>query len=434
MNEPHAVSPPVVSDVVIVGGGLAGLAAAVKLARGGESVTLVERRASLGGRAATHREEGFSLNEGPHAVYDACAGRSVLASLGIFPRGGSPSASGALAVVGDTFHTFPGGPVSLLSTGLLDLGAKLEAGKLLGSLSRIDASEFRGIPFSRAIERICTRPMVRSLVATLGSVSTYCADHDLLDGELALLQLQAAVGKGVTYVDGGWQTIVDALEKAAREAGVRFVTSDAASSIVHDGVVRSVRLASGESLGARAVIVAGGPKVAASLAKVPSLEMAAKQAVPVRAACIDLGVRALPLPKRKLAFRLDEPLYYSVHSAVARLAPEGAAVVHLMKYLREGEPGDKAIGELDAFFARLQPGAQIAVRRVLPNMVVSNARVDAARGGLPSRPDVRVPEISGLYVAGDWVGPEGLLSDASLASAERAAEAILAVASSRAAA
>jgi phytoene dehydrogenase-like protein len=269
----------------------------------------------------------------------------------------------------------------------------------------------------------------------LGSVATYCADHDALDGEIALLQLQAAVGKGVTYVDGGWQTIVDALEKEARAAGVRFVTADPAASIVHDGVVRSVRLASGESLDAHVVIVAGGPRVAASLAKVPSLEEAARTAVPVRAACIDLGVRALPSPKRRLAFALDRQLYYSVHSAVARLAPEGSSVVHLMKYLRQGESGEQAIAELDAFFERLQPGARIAVRRVLPNMIVSNARVDAARGGLAARPDVRVPEVSGLYVAGDWVGPEGLLSDASLSSASRTADEILGVvASSRAAA
>jgi phytoene dehydrogenase-like protein len=430
MNEPHAVS-----RVVIVGGGLAGLAAALKLGRGGLPVTLVERRASLGGRAATHREEGFALNEGAHAIYEAGAARRVLSSLGIHPRGGAPSASGGLAVVGDAMHTLPGGPVSLLSTGLFDLGAKLEAGKLLAGLGRIDAAAFRSIPFSQALDRICVRPSVRALVAMLGSVSTYCADHESLDGEIALLQLQAAVGKGVTYVDGGWQTIVDALEKEARAAGVRFVTSDAATSIVHDGVVRGVRLASGETLDAHVAIVAGGPKVAAALAKVSSLEQAARESVPVRAACIDLGVRALPLPKRKLAFALDRQLYYSVHSAVARLAPEGAAVVHLMKYLREGESSEEAIRELDAYFERLQPNAPISVRRVLPNMIVSNARVDAARGGLAGRPDVRVPDVAGLYVAGDWVGPEGLLSDASLSSAARAADAILGVvASSRAAA
>src|SRR5690348_10873067 len=41
------------TDVVIVGGGLAGLSAAAYLARGGVAVTLFEKAAHLGGRAAT---------------------------------------------------------------------------------------------------------------------------------------------------------------------------------------------------------------------------------------------------------------------------------------------------------------------------------------------------------------------------------------------
>ncbi|MGZ3420377.1 MAG: phytoene desaturase family protein [Polyangiales bacterium] len=421
-------------DVVVVGGGLAGLAAAVKLGRAGKSVALVERRHSLGGRASTHREEGFALNEGAHAIYEGRAARRVLSSLGIFPRGGKPSASGGLAVVGDAMHTLPGGPVSLMSTGLFDLGAKLEAGRLLAGLQGRDPSAWRGVPFSRFLDETCTRPMVRALVAMLGRVATYCADHDVLDAEIALEQMQTAMGKGVTYVDGGWVTIVEALEKAAREAGVRFVLSDGATAIEHAKAVTHVRLAGGESLPARAVLLAGGPKVAASLAPVPSLQRAAAESVPVRVACIDLALRTLPFPKRRLAFALDAPLYFSLHSAFARLAPEGSAVVHLMKYLREGERGEAAIAELDALFSRVQPEAEIAIRRVLPSMTVANARVEASRGGLAGRPDVAVPEVAGLYVAGDWVGPEGLLSDASLASAERAADRILGVESPSAAA
>ena len=43
-------------DVVVIGGGLAGLAATVELARSGCNVTLVERNTHLGGRRqAGHR-------------------------------------------------------------------------------------------------------------------------------------------------------------------------------------------------------------------------------------------------------------------------------------------------------------------------------------------------------------------------------------------
>jgi pyruvate/2-oxoglutarate dehydrogenase complex dihydrolipoamide dehydrogenase (E3) component len=58
-------------------------------------------------------------------------------------------------------------------------------------------------------------------------------------------------------------------------------------------------------------------------------------------------------------------------------------------------------------------------------MIVSNALVTAEGGGIPGRPDTRVPNADNLYIVGDWVGVEGLLADASFASAKRAANQIL---------
>ncbi|HEX7257986.1 MAG TPA: hypothetical protein VF242_07985 [Nitrososphaeraceae archaeon] len=62
-------------------------------------------------------------------------------------------------------------------------------------------------------------------------------------------------------------------------------------------------------------------------------------------------------------------------------------------------------------------------KRPLPNMVVSNAAVTTAAGGLASRPDVRIAD--NLYRVGDWVGKEELLSNSSFASARRTAQLIL---------
>ena len=55
-------------------------------------------------------------------------------------------------------------------------------------------------------------------------------------------------------------------------------------------------------------------------------------------------------------------------------------------------------------------------------MVVCNAGVSSSDGGLAGKPDTRIAE--NLYVVGDWVGKEGLLSNASVASAKRASELI----------
>ena len=55
-------------------------------------------------------------------------------------------------------------------------------------------------------------------------------------------------------------------------------------------------------------------------------------------------------------------------------------------------------------------------------MTVSNALTTAKQFGNGGRPGPEVLGIAGLYVAGDWVGAEGLLPDASVASGKRAAE------------
>lgn len=60
--------------------------------------------------------------------------------------------------------------------------------------------------------------------------------------------------------------------------------------------------------------------------------------------------------------------------------------------------------------------------RFLPNPTVSNARVSATSGGLGGRPAVQIEDLPGVYLAGDWVGNEGQMCDASLASARTASE------------
>ena len=59
--------------VVVVGAGFAGLAAAVRLARGGARVTVLERRPFLGGRAYSFADPGTGevVDNGPHALMGA---------------------------------------------------------------------------------------------------------------------------------------------------------------------------------------------------------------------------------------------------------------------------------------------------------------------------------------------------------------------------
>jgi hypothetical protein len=181
-------------------------------------------------------------------------------------------------------------------------------------------------------------------------------------------------------------------------------------------------------LDARAVVIAGSPAMAkALLPGVASIASAAESLVPVHAACLDVALTTLPRPSSRFVLGIDRPYYASVHSAYARLAPEGGAVIHLAKYLAPDEKaGEQAEAELLDVLDLLQPGWRdvVAERRFLPSMIVSHALVTASSGGLAGRPSTAVGDALGVFVVGDWVGPEGMLLDASLASAESAAATI----------
>jgi phytoene dehydrogenase-like protein len=415
------------TEVVIVGGGLAGLAAAAFLARGGRQVVLLERAASVGGRAATHKKGGFSLNLGPHALYFG-AGREVLTELGVPFEGKKPPVSG-LGYEGGTLHTLPAGFLSLIATDLLDLGGKFETAKLLSRVQSIPTDGLEAVSVEKWLDGHTRDPGVRRLIEALIRVATYTDDPARLSASLALWQIKTALSKSVTYLDGGWQTLADALAVIAVKAGAIIRTHASVSAILHDERVRGVRLADGDEIAARQVILAGTPQMAHHLVPdSPSLARAAS-APTIEAACLDLALSALPKPRNLFALGIDCPLYLSVHSATAKLAEPGSAVIHVAKYLRPGVATDphEDERELEALTDQAQPGWRdlVVERRYLPRMAVYHYLPTAESGGLPGRISPTVAEIAGLLVAGDWVGPVGLLADASLASARAAAMAIL---------
>ena len=100
-------------------------------------------------------------------------------------------------------------------------------------------------------------------------------------------------------------------------------------------------------------------------------------------------------------------------------------MIHLGKYLAPGEAGSvRAERELESVLDLIQPGwrEEVVFRRFLPELTVYNAIPLAGQVGLDGRPGAEVSDVPGLFVAGDWVGRDGLLVDATLASAKLAGE------------
>ncbi|HEX9312719.1 MAG TPA: FAD-dependent oxidoreductase, partial [Actinomycetota bacterium] len=73
--------------VVVVGGGLAGLSAAVECADGGAAVTLLETHKWLGGATASFVRDGLTIDTGQHVFLRCCtAYRGFLDRLGVAGR------------------------------------------------------------------------------------------------------------------------------------------------------------------------------------------------------------------------------------------------------------------------------------------------------------------------------------------------------------
>src|SRR5262249_6493720 len=104
--------------------------------------------------------------------------------------------------------------------------------------------------------------------------------------------------------------------------------------------------------------------------------------------------------------------------------PDGAAMVHVARYLGDATPEPKPMEhQLEGVLDRLQPRWREVVveRRVLPPLAAASALPPAAARGPSRGPGPEGPPAARLYVAGDWVGPDGWLADGALASARRAA-------------
>ena len=406
-------------EIIVIGAGLGGLASAALLARRGARVRVLDGAHKPGGRARSRLQAGFTLNVGPHALFRHGPAQQVLRDLGVPLQGKALAKTGAYALLGEQVHDLPYAPLSLLRSKLLDGVEKLQFLRMIVGLNEKTARAASGLTVNQWLDRTASSSRIRALLGMLIRLSCYAHAPGLLAADMAVRQVAHAIHHNVMYLDGGWQRLVDALVAQLERACVPIELDATVQQIESQGgQCSAVLMADGRRLPAQHVIAAVDPGTLARLLPGDVLaERWARAAMPLRAACLDLGVRELPHPERRSVQALDAPLYFANHSAYARLAPDGCQLLGLIHYLTPGEDGRASHPILRAFIERVQPGVweRAVVKRFMPNLIVHNDLPGAERAR-------RVhPSITRLSLVSDVSSARYMLADAVLDSARAAA-------------
>lgn len=418
------------TDVVVVGGGLAGLSVACYLARTGISVTLFEKAASLGGRATTQNYGEYRFNRGIHALYTGGAASEVLQELGITYNGRSPKE--VFLLRRGKLHIAPYDALTMLRTDVMGVADKLELARLLATIPHLKAYELRGVSVQEWLERNTRRPLVRQFLTAFAWTYVYSTALDIISAEVLITKMQITFKHPVLYIDGGWQALVDGLHQAAKQAGARIMSGIRVEAIDHqDDHVQGVRLRGGDIVRASAVIIATAPQDAAKLVDAGSyqpLRQIVDALMPAQVACLDVALSRLPDPRHPVVQDLEGPRFMSTQSLYSRIAPQGGALIHTFKQLDPRHLGDPHEDErdLEDLLDTVQPGwRDVLVKRVfMPHIDAIGMVPTASGGGYAGRPGPLVPGLTNLYLVGDWIG-EGFLSDASMGSARQVAQLLL---------
>jgi len=380
-------------QITIVGGGLAGLSAAIACAEGGAKVRLLEAHEELGGRARSS-DGAFKANLGPHALYQDGPLWQWLAERKLLPAHVAPALRGA----GGARFRWDGAVRRTPPLGVIPSVLRLRGREAPVEL------DFRSWAASHTDRRTA------DLLSAAAGVYTF--HHD--PGELSAafvwpqtVRLFLARPPGpVRYASGGWGMLVAMLERRVRELGVTVETG------------RRV-----DELPAGPVIVATEHEQAAQLLGEESLSWPSGRTV-----CLDLGLRS----RRGdpwIVSDMEQAGWIGRYSTSDRaIAPAGHDLIQAQMPIRPEESVDQAGLRLEALLdASL---VDWRARETWRRRQVMDARSGALdMPGKTWRDRPAVDRGDGVFLAGDMVAAPGLLAEVSLTSAVEASRLALAAAS-----
>jgi phytoene dehydrogenase-like protein len=380
------------SQITVVGGGLAGLTAAIACAEGGAKVRLLEAHDTLGGRARS-ADGPYKANLGPHALYSDGAMWHWLSERGLLPNHVRPPLSGArFRYQGGVQRTPPLGTIPAVL-------------RLRGRQAPVE-QDFRGWVAAHTDERIA------AMLSSIAGVYTFHHDPGELSAAFVwertvrLFLSSPPPSTVVRYAAGGWSGMVAPLERRLRELGVE----------VHTGHRVDV-LPEGSP-----VILATELHQASELLGGEPLRWPSGKTV-----CLDVG-----LSRRRgdpwIVSDLEEAGWIGRYSSSDRqIAPEGHELIQTQMPIRPGESAAQAGARLERLIDQSIPTWR--ERETWRRRQVMDARSGALDPpGSTWRDRPAVDRGDGVYLAGDMVAAPGLLAEVSWASGLEASRLALATA------
>jgi len=414
-------------DVVIIGGGLAGLCAAVLLAQKGEKVAILEKRKEFGGRASTKEVSGSFFNLGPHALYKKGNVVKLLHSLNIKLNGGTPSTKGSVYYENKKFE-LPSNIVSIFKTKLLSWAEKKEFIRLMLKIGTINTANLHHQTLQQWAEDNIHSIKNRELFYTFSRLACYVNAPHIVNAGAVLNQLKLSLG-GAIYVNRGWQSFIQQLLEKAKKLGVTLLSDCSVDKIDFTNQVKQIHFKRNEQLytfkSPWALLTVPPNEIMRIVKDIDNspLSNVLNQCIPVKAACLDVSLNTLTNSSQHFSLDMNHGYYYSNHSNAAKLSYHpNHHVIHVMKYLAPNE--SSSIEELSSFLDNIQPSWErfVVTKRFLPNLTVTHR--------IPTTSPINISELAanefpGLLLAGEWVSNDFLLAEAAITTIEASVQQIL---------
>jgi phytoene dehydrogenase-like protein len=412
------------TDVAVVGGGLAGLVTARTLADRGHDVTVFERREEVGGRVRSRTVDGFTMDRGFQVLFTAYPAVKRELDLGALDlRSFTPGATLARPGERSTLSDPLGDPMALTATLFnreVTLADKLRVFSLRRDLSKKSPAEIFSGPDQSIESYLRDRGFSERFLENFAApfYGGITLDRSLSTSRMVFEYTFKMLGSGRTAVPAdGMGAIPDQLATGAREAGADFELETPVERVSYEGNNVAVETP-GETVTADAAVVATDPPTARELAGIENVPTETRSCVTQHFALPDS--QQLTSGRRLLLNAADaRPNQVAPMSAVApEYAPSREHLFSATFLGPQDEDDETLAGEVQDALASWFPENQFSELELLATDRIDVAQFDQPPGFRADLPAVDAPD-GPVYLAGDytqWSSIQGAMESGRVAA------------------